>query len=66
MKALLTALISLAFAACAKSAPPPAMPVEQTAFGPMVEQLHDVQKKADELPQQRKADLDRAIDQSGQ
>jgi hypothetical protein len=66
MKASLTVLITLALTACGKSAPPPTMPAEQTFAGPMVQQLHDVQNQANQLPEQRKAELDRAIDQRDQ
>ena len=66
MKISLTVLITLAFTACGKSAAPPTMPAEQTVAGPMVQQLRDVERQAKQLPEQRKAELDRAIDQPGQ
>lgn len=41
-------------------------PPKKTVFDPMTSQVERVQKRADELPQERKDNLDAAIDSTSQ
>ena len=59
MRYLLLGAILTALAACSDSKPPPP---EKTVFDPMLQQRDKAQELADKLPQERKENLDRAID----
>ena len=62
--ALIAALGLLAGCGSAKHdepAPPSPPPVDQTVFGPLLEQRDRAQQQADILPKERKENLDNAI-----
>lgn len=67
MKTAMAAVVmSLGLAACgggaSQSNEQAAAPPQKTALDPMMQQLERVQRQAETLPQQRKDNLDRAIE----
>lgn len=61
---ILAALVAIALSGCGATSqePPAPAPPQKTVFDPMTRQIGRVQKLTDELPKERKDNLDTAID----